>query len=356
MPSFVANYCKNLLKLLHNDRLLNPLVVSFSPTAHCNFNCVYCEDYGARRNHQQENHLPLDQAIQVLSVIRTGADALIFTGGEPLLYPQIDSLLQHAKQKLQFRQLTLITNASFLHEHDESLQYLDRVIVSLDSTDAEDWQTIVGVTSSTVQTVYENLQRYAARQQALDFQMAVNCVLTAETLSHARKILEFCKLNRIAISFSPQAVQNWPHYDLLVAEAYTEFIQELILLKRRGEPILGSMAYLKTLLFLQPYSCYPTLAPRVMPNGDLVYPCRPIERQGGAHGGRPVNLLDVDSWNAAVQIAFAQYGQPPRVCSSCFQQCYAEPSLMQAQPLIHLVENIRFAPSRNFGLSTYAPG
>jgi len=356
MPSFVANYGKNLFKLLRNDRLLNPLVVSFYPTAHCNFNCVYCEDYGVRRNHEQGNHLSLDQTVRILRVIRTGTDALIFTGGEPLLYPHIDSLLLHARQKLRFRQLTLITNASLLHEHEESLQHLDRVIVSLDSTDADLWQTIVGVTPSTVQTVYENLQRFAARQKVLDFQLAVNCVLTAETLSHARQLLTFCKQNHIAISFSPQAVQNWPHYDLLVAEAYEEFIQELILLKRRGEPILGSMAYLKTLLVLQPYSCYPTLVPRVMPNGDLVYPCRPIEREEGAHGGRPVNLLDVDTWDAVNQIAFAQYGQPPRVCTSCFQQCYAEPSLMQAQPLTHLIENIRFAPSRKFGLSTYAPG
>jgi MoaA/NifB/PqqE/SkfB family radical SAM enzyme len=356
MPSFAANYCKNYIKLLRNDRLLHPLVVSFYPSEHCNFNCSYCEDYGARRNHQQENHLSLEQATQILGVIRTGTDALIFTGGEPLLYPQIDSLIQHAKQKLKFRQLTLITNASLLHEHDQTLQHLDRVIVSLDSTDAERWQTVVGVALATVQTVYKNLRDFAAQQQALGFQLAVNCVLTPDTLSQARQVLDFCSQNRIAISFSPQAVQNWPHYDLLVAEAYKELIQELILLKRRGAPILGSMAYLKTMLTLQPYSCYPTLAPRVMPTGDLVYPCRPIEREGGAHGGRPVNLLEVGTWEAAVQIAFDQYGQPPRVCTSCFQQCYAEPSLMQAQPLIHLIENIRFSPSRKFGLSTYAPG
>jgi hypothetical protein len=105
-----------------------------------------------------------------------------------------------------------------------------------------------------------------------------------------------------------------------------------------------------------PFTCYPTLMPRIMPNGDLAYPCRPIEKEGGSHGGRLCNLLHMDSWARAIQIARDEYGPPPRICTSCFQQCYAEPSLMQSRPLSLLRELALYAPSRRGMVWTYAPG
>ena len=54
--------------------------------------------------------------------------------------------------------------------------------------------------------------------------------------------------------------------------------------------------------------------------------------------------------------ALDDYGQPPLLCSSCFQQCYAEPSLLQSQPLDWLVEQIRYPASRKAGLTSFAPG
>ena len=106
---------------------------------------------------------------------------------------------------------------------------------------------------------------------------------------------------------------------------------------------------------MEPYPCYPLLAPRVMPDGALAYPCRPIERSGNAHGG-PVNLLDAGSWDATIRRSVELYGSPPLMCGSCYQQCYAEPSLMQVRPLDLLREAIAFPISRQASVHTYAPG
>ena len=168
-------------------------------------------------------------------------------------------------------------------------------------------------------------------------------------------MLDFCAAQHTLVSFSPQAVGNWPHYDLLVADEYRAFIQHLIDAKQRGAPILGSFEYLRTLLDFTPYACYPLLAPRVMPNGDLVYPCRPIEQGHVERGGRPCNLLAVESWDAALTIALTEYGQPPQTCTSCFQQCFAETSLLQARPW-SLLRELALAPSRRGSLWTHAPG
>jgi MoaA/NifB/PqqE/SkfB family radical SAM enzyme len=355
MPTTISNYLLNLANLARGDRVLHPLIATYYVTTRCNFNCAYCEYFGARRNPQAEEPLDLDRALRVLKIIRTGVDSLILTGGEPLLHPDIDQLIARAKREVKFRHLTLLTNASLLHDHEAILPFLDRLVVSLDSTDPVIWSEIIGTTPGVAQDVLSNIHTYAVRQKEFGYHLVVNCVITPQTLAQVRTILAFCEEQRILISFSPQSVNNWPHYDLLTAQEYRDFIQHLIERKRAGAPILGSLDYLNILNDFTPYSCYPLLVPRVMPNGDLVYPCRPIELSGTTRGGRPCNLLDVKSWDDAIRRALQEYDDPPQTCTSCFQQCFAEPSLLQAKPL-SLLRELRYAPSRQGAVWKHAPG
>ena len=356
MSSSTLNYVTNLARLLRGDRALRPLVAVYYVTTQCNLNCAYCEDFGQRRNAQAWTPLPLEEALRVLRVVRSGVDHLILTGGEPLLHPEIIPLVTRARRELRFRHITLLTNGLLLPQYEALLSAVDRLVVSLDLTDADGWSGLLGVPRDTVQGILNNVQSYAGRQRELGFRMIANCVLTPETLPGALRVLDFGREHGLLVSFSPQAVNNWPRYELLVSDEYKAFVHELMARKRRGEPILGSMAYLRTLLHLLPYSCYPALIPRVMPNGDLVYPCWPIEKAESSHGGRPCNLLEVASWGEALERAVEVYGQPPRVCTSCFQQCYVECSLMQARPLSLLGEWLRYAASRRGSVATYAPG
>jgi MoaA/NifB/PqqE/SkfB family radical SAM enzyme len=355
MPSAPANYAINLLNLLRREQLMRPLVVTYYVTTWCNLNCAYCEDFGARRNAANLPPLALEDALRILKVIRSATDQVILTGGEPLLHPRIDELVARAHRDLGLN-LTMLTNASMLHEHETVLPHLRRLVISLDSTDPVFWAGIINVSTSTASRILDNIRAYAAQQGKYGYHMIVNCVLTPETLPGARAILAFCKEHQILVSFSPQAVMNWPNYDLLVSEDYKAFLRELIEEKQRGGPVLGSLAYLRTLLDFHPYACYPTLVPRVLPNGDLSYPCRPIEKDDNGHGGRPANLLQVRDWDEAIAKAVEAYGRPPLLCASCYQQCFAEPSLMQSRPFDWLVEWLRFPSSRSANLTTFAPG
>lgn len=356
MPSAITNYGINLANLACRERLLRPLAVTYYITTQCNLNCTYCEDFGARRNAQNIPPLALEDALRVLRVIRTATDQVILTGGEPLLHPQIDELVDRTRREIGFRGITLLTNASLLHHHEAILPNLTRLVVSLDSTDREEWTSIIHVADETTDRILENICRYAGMQAQFDYRMILNCVITPQTLPGARAVLQFCQENGLLVSFSPQAVMNWPSYDLLVSEEYKAFLTEVIAQKQRGAPILGSMAYLRTLLDFHPYACYPTLVPRVLPAGELVYPCRPIQKENNGHGGVPCNLLEVRNWKEAMQRALEAFGSPPLVCSSCYQQCFAEPSLMQARPVEWLNEWLRFSASRDANLVTFAPG
>jgi MoaA/NifB/PqqE/SkfB family radical SAM enzyme len=349
-------YITNWFKLARQDRHLRPNVAIYYVTGQCNFNCAYCEDFGSRRNDGNENPLPIEQTKHILNVLRTGTDALFLTGGEPLTNPYIDALVYHAKRDLRFRELTLITNGSLLQAHESLLPLVDRLIISLDSISTAVWSGIIGTSEETAESIIKNIE-WAARSQKQDrFVMSVNAVLSPETLAGGQAVLDFCHKHNILISFSPQSVNNWPRYDLAVSQEYQTFIDNLILQKRNGAPILGSFAYLKMLSKFEPYDCYPTLVPRVYPNGDLAYPCRPLEKGNNGQGGRVINLLKETRWDDAWTKAHSLYGQPPRNCHSCFQQCYAEPSLMQSKPLSLLWEYVRYPASRKGKLTTYAPG
>jgi len=233
---------------------------------------------------------------------------------------------------------------------NDVLSCLDHLIISLDSTDPQALNR-VSVPDAYADTVIANAREAASLQKKYDFKLIINAVITPETLPGMDKLLAFCTENNSLISFSPQSVNNLPRYELVTSPEYRAFIGKVIQLKKRGAPILGSLSYFKILLDQIPYECYPTLVPRILPDGWLTYPCRPMEKAGGEQGGRAVNLLNVQTWEEAWSIAKAKYGEAPTSCVSCFQQCYAEPSLMQAHPFEYLKEAIR-----GNHLTTYAPG
>ncbi len=346
----MLTYLQNLVKLARGDRTLRPRLAVYYVTMQCNLNCAYCEDFGSRRNHQVTPNPSMEDAKQILRVIRTGLTRLWLTGGEPLMHPHLLDLLTYARNELDFREISLITNGTLLSQSLSLLPFLDRLTISLDSTDPQVLHSI-GVTGDYAEAVIANAREAASLQKIYNFTLTLNAVITPETLSSMDKLLGFCIEQNIRLSFSPQSVNNWPRYELIISPEYRAFVEKTIALKKRGAPILGSLSYLNTLINQQPYECYPTLIPRIMPDGWLAYPCRPMEKAGGEQGGRAVNLLDVRTWDEAWKIATNIYGEAPTSCVSCFQQCYAEPSLMQARPLEYLTENLRGVDP-----SAYAPG
>ncbi|MBI5962434.1 MAG: radical SAM protein [Chloroflexi bacterium] len=369
-------YIENLIKLARGDRNLTPQIAVYYVTMQCNLNCAYCEDFGSRRNHQVTQNPSLEDAKKILRVIRSGFSRLWLTGGEPLMHPQILELLSYARNELKFREISLITNGTLLanviarSDSDEAipdstrrllrqrtarndmslLSLLDRLIISLDSVDPRALN-LVSLPQVHAENVINNAREAAKLQKAYGFKLSVNAVITPETLSSMDDLLNFCAENSIWLSLSPQAINNLPGYELATSSEYRAFIEKVITLKKNGAPVLGSISYLKMLIDQTPYECFPTLAPRIMPDGWLAYPCRPMEKAGQEQGGLAVNLLDVNTWNEAWKIAQEKYGEAPTSCVSCFQQCYAEPSLMQARPLEYLSEKLR-----GVDLSTYAPG
>jgi MoaA/NifB/PqqE/SkfB family radical SAM enzyme len=339
----LRRYLANALRVrVGSSRALPPIVATYHVTSYCNLNCTYCEDFGLRRNRAMRGAmLPLDGARKVLEVLRTAVENVVLTGGEPLVHPQIAEITQHAA-RLGFHHIALITNGLLLPRRESALRHITRLIVSLDSLDREAWDRVLDLRAGTAERIVRHIEEYAARRGEFGYEMVINCVVMPGTIDMARQVIDFCDKLGIAFSLSPQGIDDQPHEALRTDPAYLALIRDVIRMKDAGRAVVGSRIYLEHMLQFDEFQCYPTVNVRVAQNGDLVYPCRPIADRADGRGGVAVNLLDVAKFSEAFEQSVERFGEPPLGCRSCFQQCFADPSLLIARPDRALGEFLRY--------------
>jgi len=86
----------------------HPLLVHIIPTRRCNLACAYCNEYDS-----VSAPVPTDVMLRRLDhLARLKTSFLTFSGGEPLLHPELDRLVAHARAK--GIAVTLITNGYHL--------------------------------------------------------------------------------------------------------------------------------------------------------------------------------------------------------------------------------------------------
>jgi MoaA/NifB/PqqE/SkfB family radical SAM enzyme len=103
-----------------------PLVVGIQLTLRCNFRCDYCT-----RTSDQRIELPFDLVTSLLEEIaRLGGRKVVFTGGEPLLYPGVVELARRGHDL--GLSVSLNTNGTFLPRQLEILRWVTDLTTSLD--------------------------------------------------------------------------------------------------------------------------------------------------------------------------------------------------------------------------------
>ena len=119
-------------------RLQFPLSLVIMPTYQCFTDCVYC--YAERPALPASEYLPKERWVELLSEAgESGLDLLTFSGGDPLMYPGIEELLEVAQRYQMY--CVLPTKTRVTRERAERLAALlyrsDVVQVSVDSFDPE---------------------------------------------------------------------------------------------------------------------------------------------------------------------------------------------------------------------------
>src|SRR5437660_9565333 len=86
----------------------HPLLVQIIPTRRCNIDCGYCNEYD-----KVSAPVPADvMRSRIDKLARLGTSVVAFSGGEPMLHPDLDDLIRHIRNCGMMA--GLITNGYFL--------------------------------------------------------------------------------------------------------------------------------------------------------------------------------------------------------------------------------------------------
>jgi len=126
-------------KLRGSQRLVNLVI---KPTYRCTANCLFCEYRKdlASTIFQKKDKVSLERWIETIKQARKlGAENLVVSGGEPLLYKNLDSILRTAKDLKM--NVGMNTNGSLIKNQEKAVELrnsgLDFANISIDSYDPE---------------------------------------------------------------------------------------------------------------------------------------------------------------------------------------------------------------------------
>jgi len=221
--------------------------------------------------------LSTEKIFELLEKIRPKCPGLYITGGEPLLRKDVTLILKKAKE-LKFKPIWMITNGLNLDKNIDCLEYLDYLVVSLDSMNVDKWDKILGANGA-ANKIINNIKSVAKLQDIYDFIMVANDLINTNLIEDAYDVIDFCNDHNIYIA--PQPVDRWRSEpeNLNKNQSYLQLIDDIKTMKKNG-----SKNFVVTNVFLESISksltknCYPTMNPRVYPNGAVFFPCMHLNK------------------------------------------------------------------------------
>ena len=303
------HYFQNLYRRgVRRTNVVAPYAAVFYTTHKCNLDCFYCTQ---KEPDVFSDELPTRETIELLRIIRRETDSILFTGGEPLLRADIEQLVAAARRDLKFRSVLLVTNGTLLHKRQalfDSRHGLHGLIVSLDSlTPIEDQPDSK---PGNVARVLENLQ-LARRGMPKPGDITISTVIEEWNIAEIERILDYCSEQGFVFATQTALNEKMPNLRLKQNPRYQALVAKIIERRRaKAQAINGTPKLLRTVLEFGDFQCFPTMFPRVYPNGDVFYPCEPLKKIGG-------NLLREGSFRKVFARGRKLYGDIPECKAIC---------------------------------------
>jgi len=180
--------------------LVRPITATFTITKRCNSRCSYCFDWGNPNPPPDPAKDKLEEALS--SVKKLGATLVVFTGGEPLLRPDLSDLIRSAKSR--GLQTLLVTNGILLtNEKARELAEagLDTFLLSLDTLNPEHYRQNRGVDFKVAEEALESLAW--VKTQYPGTSAGINCVITRTNLDDVIPLVEKMAARGLYVCFDP---------------------------------------------------------------------------------------------------------------------------------------------------------
>ena len=301
---------KNFRHYFHNlwrrqvrrTNIVAPYAAVLYVTHKCNLDCTYCTQ---KEPDVFSQELGTEDTIRLLKIIRRETDSILFTGGEPTLRDDIEELTRAARDDLNFRSVLLVTNGTLLHKRQKLFDSLHSLIISLDSLTVDSTQPMSK--PSVLARVLDNLELAKSRMPRPTDITIIEEWNTAEI----ERILDFCGEQGFVFATQSALHEKMPNLRLRQNPRYQALVEKIIERRRsRMQPINGTPKLIRTMLEFGDFQCFPTMFPRVYPNGDVFYPCEPLKKVSG-------NLLR-EGWFAKVFTRGRRlYGDIPECKAVC---------------------------------------
>jgi len=273
--------------------------------------------------------LNTEESKRLLKILSKRFALLYITGGEPFLRDDAVEIFEEI-DRLPFKNVTVNTNLTFMDRVERALPYVDNLVVSIDSIEADRFDEIRGV-KGMGDRVLKNFDRVISLQDKLKFKLHVNCVVTPSTIDDARKVMHYCVDRGVKVGINAQNDKHGPIKDLMENDSFKELVHEMMGVKEKTKLISGTKMYYDQMFNFVPYKCYPFLTPRINAKGDMAYPCDNLDTW-------VPNVISIGEWDDIIKKARDMYGPIPDCKKACQFQCYIEPSKIAKKPWIAVRE------------------
>ncbi|MFF4927689.1 radical SAM protein [Streptomyces griseofuscus] len=205
----------------------------FYITFRCNSLCGYCNVWQDDKFKGYEE-LTLERGRQILDELyELGVRYVDFTGGEPVLHPHIDGIVQHAKSLGMAVEIT--SNGIRFAQHIEAIvPYVDTMNVSLDTLRPDRYRQIRGV--PTLDRALDVIQKVVATGSG---NLKLICVVTRENVDEIPDLLRFAHENRTTVYFSGM-FEYFDEQDTVRDTNRTA--RKLKLIEQNGKPLADATA------------------------------------------------------------------------------------------------------------------
>lgn len=287
-------------------KVVAPYAVTFYVTHKCNLACSYCTQ---KEPDVFSDELPTAKTIRLLRRIRKETDSMVITGGEPTLRSDIEEIVEAARFECQFRSVLLITNGTLLDRKPRILGAVTGLVVSLDALAPDPTNPLSK--PAALPKVLENLA-FAKERLGNPRRITISTVIEEWNLGEVERLLDWCGEQGFVFAAQSAQMEKMPNLRLLRSSRYQELVDKIIARRRAGsQAINGTPRTIETLLRFGNFECYPTLFPRVYPNGDVFYPCEPLRKIAG-------NLLRDGSLGKIFSRGMKMYGDIPPCQGICY--------------------------------------